>query len=306
MRRKIMVVATLSAVIVAMSVTSAIAERLCAAYRPNGSYPPLVHSEPVMQWPGVKPKDGLPLQLDESGRLYWNIDNVATYGLQAWAQWQAQRVPHALVVARHAADWLVTHQPRDGGWRYTVAFSLAAIGLDANLAPGWVAAQAQGDSISLLTRVYRATGDHHYLSAAKRAVAPFDRGVRRHGVRVVFRERVFFDGFPTTPPSLILEDFNIALLGLADVGPYDRHAQELFREGLRSLYWALPYLDDGSGRPLYGLTYLTHPGAPRIYDPAAHTLNAQILCELSRLSPNSQASRYARRWMASNPHAYYR
>jgi hypothetical protein len=306
MRGKVVVAASLCALTGAMYITPAIAEPLCMAYRPNGSHPLLAHSEPVMQWPGVKPEGGLPLQLDESGHYYWNIDNIATYGLQAWARWQTQRIPHSLAVARHAAGWLVSHQPRDDGWRYTVAFSLAAIGIDARLSPGWVAAQAQGDSISLLTRIYRATGDRHYLNAARRAVGPFDRDVRRRGVRVVFRGHVFFDGFPITPPSLILEDFNIAFLGLADVAPYDRRAQELFREGLRSLYWALPLFDDGSGKPLYGLTYLSYPGTPRIYDPAAHTLNAQILCELSRLSPNPQASSYTIQWMASNPHAYYR
>jgi hypothetical protein len=250
----------------------------------------------------------LPLRLDfASGLLYRNVDDIAFYGLEGWTHWRRTHAAAGLAQARRSGDWLLARQARDGGWHYPIPDSLASLGVERPLRPGWIAAQAQGDSISLLVRLYRATGEQAYLRAAKRGLRPYERSpVGQHGFRVIVRGHVFYDGFSTDPPSLVLEDFQITLLGLADLAPLDAEAQRLFREGLRSLYWALPLLESGEGKPLYSLTYLTVPDAPRIYDPAAHTLNAGILCELSRRYPSPQAARYAARWEATNPHVYAR
>jgi hypothetical protein len=281
----------------------------CAPYRPNGVYP--LAGEPgieiVLDQPGVVASGGLPLRTDAaSGIAYRNIDDIAFYGLEGWTHWRRTRAPSGLAQARRAGDWLIAHQPADGGWRYPIPYSLAELGVDRPLRPGWVAAQAEGDSISLLVRLYRATSRLAYLRAAERALGPYERPSRQHGFRVVVRHHVFYDGFPTTPPSLVLEDFQITLLGLADLAPYDARAGSLFAEGLSSLYWALPLIDDGRGKPIYSLTYLTVRGAPRTYEPAAHTENALFLCELARMRPSRRATRYAMRWEASNPHAFYR
>lgn len=278
----------------------------CAPYRPDGPYPLLINSEPVLQWRGVTLKEGIPLQTNEEGRHYRSVDEIATYGLQAWRSWRTSHSAEAMRTMVHVARWLVAHQPKDGGWRYPFSYSMASVGISVTLPVGWVAAQAQGDSIALLMRAYQATRNPRFLASARRAVKPYERGVKSHGIHTVFRKHVFFDGFPSSPPSLILEDFDLSLLGLDDVAPYDKAAGKLFREGLKSLYWALPLIDDGTGKPLYGLTYLTYPGAPRIYEQASHTLQAQIVCELSRAYPNHEASVYAARWMASNPYVYYR
>jgi hypothetical protein len=289
--------------------SSGTARLACSAYRPNGPYPltgrPEV--ETVLRQPGVVASGGLPLRTDESsGRRYRNIDDVASYGLEGWTRWRRGRRAADLRQARHAGDWLLFHQAADGGWRYPIAFSLAGLGIARPLAPGWVAAQAQGDSISLLVRLYRATGQGAYLRAATRGLGPFERPSARHGFRVLFRSHVFYDGFPTTPPSLVLEDFQLSLLGLADLAPFDHVAGTLLDRGLSSLYWALPLLDDGAGRPLYSLTYLTSHDASPVYEAPAHTLNAELLCELSGMRPGPAATRYAARWRASDPHAYYR
>jgi D-glucuronyl C5-epimerase-like protein len=281
----------------------------CPVYRPDGPYP--LAEEPgverVLEQPGVTAWHGLPLRTDSaSGLRYRNIDDVAFYGLEGWTHWRRTRQRSGLAQARRAGDWLVAHQPAGGGWRYPIAFSLAGLGIEQTLRPGWVAAQAEGDSISLLVRLYRATSRSTYLRAARRALGPYERPPARHGFRAVFRHHVFYDGFPSSPPSLVLEDFQISLIGAADLAPLDATAARLFDRGLGSLYWALPLLDDGEGKPLYGLTYLTAPGAPRIYEAPAHTVNALLLCELARMRPSPAATRYAARWQASNPHAYYR
>jgi hypothetical protein len=261
--------------------------------------------EAVLDQPGVVASRGLPLRTAAGGRAYRNIDDIAWFGLEGWTGWRRTGHRSGLVQARRAGDWLVAHQPRDGGWRYPIPLSMAGLGIARPLRPGWVAAQAQGDSISLLVRLYRATSRAVYMRAAERALGPYERPSARHGFRVLFRHHVFFDGFPSSPPSLVLEDFQISLVGLADLAQFERDAARLFDQGLSSLYWALPLLDD-EGKPIFSLTYLTQPGAPRLYEAPAHTLNTLFLCELVRMRPSSQASRYVRRWEASDPHAYYR
>ena len=293
----------------ASAAVAAAARLPCPAYRPNGPYPLVGERgvEAVLDQPGVLASHGLPLRTDPaSGLAYRNIDDIAFYGLEGWTHWRRTGRRSGLAQARRAGDWLVAHQPAGGGWRYPISVSLAGLGIERPLRPGWVAAQAEGDSISLLVRLYRATSQVVYLRAAERALGPYQRPSGRHGFRVLFRHHVFYDGFPTSPPSLVLEDFHVSLLGVADLSPFDRTAAHLFDQGLRSLYWALPLLDDGQGKPLYSLSYLTAPGAPRVYEAPAHTENALFLCELARMRPSPRALHYAALWEASDPHAFYR
>jgi hypothetical protein len=266
-------------------------------YNRTGAYawaaaPPDVND--VLTWSGVveDAATGLPQVVYADGLAYWNPTTVALWGLQEFNRFAVHGRRKSLGTARKAGDWLVARQRADGSWRYRMTFTLARF---APIAPGWVAAQAQGNAISLLVRLHAATGDARYRRAAVRARLPYERPVADAGLRRRFMGRPMLEGFPTQQPSFALEDLQLALLGLYDLSALDPVARTLFRRYMETLVWALPYYEDDLGRPQFDLGHRT-AGVAAHYDAGAHAFNAQMLALLGRLSGNAAARRRAARW----------
>lgn len=162
----------------------------------------------------------------------------------------------------YAADWLVRHQDDGGGWKIMVSRSVAEGQL--SLDPGWYSAMAQGQAMSLLVRAHARSGRREYLDAAVRAMALFDVPSADGGIVAKFMDRhVWYEEYPTTPPSFVLNGFMYSLIGLYDVsataGPGDdgrQTATRLYSSGIASLRSMLPLFDTGSGT-VYDLRHLT-------------------------------------------------
>lgn len=171
---------------------------------------------------------------------------------------------------------------------------------DAPLAVPWVAAQAQGNALSLLVRVWRATRDGRYGAAARRAVGPFERPVGRRGVRRRMGDRVVYEGFPTKAPSVPPEDFQLALLGLYDLAPYSPRAARLLQTALAGLDWSLAWYTDERGNALLDLR---HYGGNtwKAHDRDAHAFNAHLLATLARVTGRPRLARYAVLWVRTIP-----
>jgi hypothetical protein len=253
----------------------------------------------VFSWPQVVRDKGTGLpKVVYDGVEHWNALTVSLFGLQEFDRYVWFGRKASLRRASRVGDWLVRHQSENGAWMYQMTIMYPRMG---PVTAPWVAAQAQGNAISLLVRLYHATHHRRYLSAARRARRPFERPVGSIGVRREFEGHVFFEGFPTIWPSLTLEDFQLSILGLYDVAPYDRAARRLWREGMRTLVWALPLyeLDEGeTDEPQFDLGHRTL-GPPPIYSREAHEFNARLLKLLAKLSGDPTARHYARRWLAS-------
>jgi hypothetical protein len=247
----------------------------------------------VLTWDGVvrDPATGLP-KVEYGGRPYWNPCTVALWGLQEFNRLAIWHEAGSLVRARVAGDWLVANQRSDGSWRYAMRTIYPRMN---RFGPDWVAAQAQGNAISLLVRLYAATRDRRYLRAAVRARTAFQRPIARHGVRLGYDGHVFFEGMPTHQPSLPLEDFQLSILALYDLSRYDAASKRLFGAAMRTLVWALPRYEGTDGRPLFDLAHRTAGAAP-YYEPASATYNAGLLSLLAKLSGDRRAEQYAARW----------
>ena len=116
--------------------------------------------------------------------------------------------------------------------------------------PGWFGAMCQGQAISVLVRAFIATQDDKYLIAAEDAVSLFNISSRKGGLKAVFMDRyVWYEEYPTNPPSFILNGFMFSLLGLYDLQyvsvKLQAHVSQLFKEGLESLAAMLPLYDSG-------------------------------------------------------------
>lgn len=135
--------------------------------------------------------------IEGSGRLDdLSVANGPDHGALFWA----------------AARWFVRHQKSDGGWPIPARRRLAP-GMSI-LAPGWLSAMAQGHAASLLARAYHLSGDKQYLDAAERSLRPFRVASEHGGVRASLWGHVWYEEYPTTPPSLVLNGFIYSLIGM--------------------------------------------------------------------------------------------
>lgn len=163
-----------------------------------------------------------------------------------------------------AADWFLRYQDSNGGWSVGVRRVLFK-GMTAEA--GWYSAMGQGQAISLLSRVFVFKNDLKYLNAALKATKVFHRMSNEKGVRaMLFQKLPWFEEYPTTPPSFVLNGFIYSLLGLYDLSQTagsvnGNDALQLFTEGFETLTKALPLFDNGHGT-FYDLRHISLPGRP--------------------------------------------
>lgn len=160
-----------------------------------------------------------------------------------------------------AAEWFVRNQNiKTGGWQNPVKRKLSEF---AELKQGWYSAMGQGHAISLLARAYyHSNGNSKYLRAAINGIKPFRVPSRQGGVLAKFMGKYdWYEEYPTTPASYVLNGFIYSLLGLYDLNAtaptnLSREAGQLFDMGLISLKKMLLMYDTGSGS-IYDLRHLT-------------------------------------------------
>lgn len=141
-----------------------------------------------------------------------------------------------------AAEWFIKNQNQStGGWSIPVRRKLSS-GFE-DLQPGWLSAMSQGHGISLLSRAYyHSGGNKKYLRAAVNALKPFKVSSSQGGVLAKFMGKLnWYEEYPTTPSSYVLNGFIYSLLGLYDLKQISpktkggREAAQLFETGLESL-----------------------------------------------------------------------
>lgn len=234
-----------------------------AGYDPAGTYLPW--SAPVDQ-----PTDanGIPIvdYGDDIG-IQYNPGTIALYGLLFYNDWVSDQDRPSLDTAIRMADWLVQAQHVDGAWHY--GFDWPLPNTEASLEAPWPSAYAQGVALSLLTRVYRVTGNPKYLPTIRAALRPFQRLPSNDGVRTRFLGYTAYDEYPWTRPTLALNGFQAALVGLYDTatllaerGRNGQLARQLFADGMEGLRFLLPFYESGGCQQFYWLLHLTVRSAP--------------------------------------------
>jgi heparosan-N-sulfate-glucuronate 5-epimerase len=122
---------------------------------------------------------------------------------------------------------------------------------------------SQGHAISVLSRAYHhSKGDKRYLKAAIDGMKPFRVPSYQGGVLATFLGKYgWYEEYPTSPPSFVLNGFIYSLLGLYDLNSTapasaSSEAQSLFEQGMTSLKKMLLLYDTGSGTH-YDLRHFT-------------------------------------------------
>ncbi|KAM3927221.1 D-glucuronyl C5-epimerase isoform 1-T1 [Leptodactylus fuscus] len=198
-----------------------------------------------------------------------------------------------------ASDWLVRNQDAKGGWPIMVTRKLGE-GFKA-LEPGWYSAMAQGQAISTLVRAYLLTKEQVYLDSALKATSPFKLPSEKHGVKAVFMSKYdWYEEYPTTPSSFVLNGFIYALLGLYDLKETagektGKEARLLYDRGMESLRAMLPLYDTGSGS-IYDLRHFMLGTAPNLARWDYHTTHINQLQLLASIDGSPIFRDFVRRW----------
>jgi len=197
-----------------------------------------------------------------------------------------------------AADWFVHHQDNNGGWPITVKRKI----LDSvEINPGWYSAMAQGQGMSLLTRAYYYTNNITYLNTALKATRVFKRASEDNGVRATFMDKYhWYEEYPTTPSLYVLNGFIYSLIGLYDLtlaAPEGQkgEAEELFKDGMKSLKDMLLMFDAGSGT-FYDLRHISMRAPPNLARWDYHTLHVSLLMFLSGIDDDPIFKETSERW----------
>ncbi|NXE43984.1 GLCE epimerase, partial [Ptilorrhoa leucosticta] len=198
-----------------------------------------------------------------------------------------------------ASRWLLRNQDERGGWPIMVTRKLGE-GFK-SLDPGWYSAMAQGQAMSTLVRAYLLTKEPAFLGAALRATAPYKLPAEQRGVKAVFMNRHdWYEEYPTSPSSFVLNGFMYSLIGLYDLKEtagekLGREARLLYERGMESLKAMLPLYDTGSGT-VYDLRHFMLGAAPNLARWDYHTTHINQLQLLSTVDDAPIFKEFVKRW----------
>lgn len=145
----------------------------------------------------------------------YNAVNIAQYGLIIHDLWWQNKANDSLIVLLYKIlDWFESHKEESHGaivWREKE-------NLRYNLKNGFVSAMSQGEIISFYLRMFQINNDPKLLNTAKLAYDFFSVDVQNGGFRR-YDEKGFlwFEEYPSEPPSYVLNGFIYALFGLYDL-----------------------------------------------------------------------------------------
>ncbi|BFZ23865.1 hypothetical protein BsWGS_26904 [Bradybaena similaris] len=199
-----------------------------------------------------------------------------------------------------AANWLERHQDERGGWPIMVARHLVVGVME--LPPGWYSAMGQGQAMSVLVRAYLHSKHEKYLQAAINALKLFEVDSSQGGVRARFLDKLdWYEEYPTTPSSFVLNGFIYALLGLYDLkltakGEGQAQAERIYNSGMKSLKTIIGLYDSGAGT-FYDLRHVTTTLEPNRARWDYHTTHINQLLQLMIIDDDEIFKTTCQRWL---------
>lgn len=237
------------------------------------------------------------IQVQRGDTWVYNPVTISQYGLQQFSYYRRDQSSTALHKAVVQAGWLLSNQEKPSGlWRYNYAFGVG--GMSETLAAGWASAMAQGQAMSLLTRIGSVyptkTG---YVAGARLALQPLLKPVSQGGLSAQFHGHTYLEEYPTrSAPTFALNGFQFTLIGLWDLAATgDSGARALFQECMATLAYALPH-HDAITTSAYHLGHLTKPARKIHHAAHYHRIHVLLLDALQSVAPHAVVKFYADLW----------
>ncbi len=184
-----------------------------------GSYyidmrPAMVHYKPNI-WNGKFDDDGVPMCMSYNSELYYSHVNVTQYGFILHANWMEDKNEHTLTKLKaflNVLENLKTEMLDSCAWYqqyYEKKYQIPT---------PWASAMAQGECISFYLRMYQILKDEKLLNTAIKAYQYLDIDYSEGGVKRIDKAgNLWYEEFPSDPPSFVLNGFIYTLFGLYDL-----------------------------------------------------------------------------------------
>jgi hypothetical protein len=178
------------------------------------------------------------IDIEKSSFHYYPI-SIGQYALAIYHSYLQSFSSHDKHRFLMIADWFVENQTEMGYWNAEVPEKKY------NLDEGWPSAMAQGRVISVLLRAKQLTDDIKYEESAQKALTTFDP--KKSKFVNFIENHVFYEEYPTSPGSFVLNGMIFALFGLYDYYRYEKNqlAHHYFNHGIETLEHIIDNYDMG-------------------------------------------------------------
>jgi hypothetical protein len=221
---------------------------------------------------------------------------IAQYGLCHFTEFTKTNEREAFVIAKRQADYLLSILDDRTGIAY-YKFDWLVGKTDQTLVAPWGSAMAQGQILSLFTRIYSITKDDKYFEGGQKAMISLGKSVAEGGLERDLFGYKFYEEYPAKEPDYTLNGFMFTLIGLYDFMSVfnDSVSKKLFKEGMDTLRLALPYYDS-QGISLYSLAPRFNSGATENRSPRYHKVHVLQLMVLNRYANDPVFDFFINRW----------
>ena len=179
-------------------------------------------------------ENGIPF-LVESDRNYYSVVYVIQYALiQLEHIYVKDDVANREKIITNCLEWILNNAEEFNGslvWRSESNHHY-------HLEKGWISSMYQGQAISLFLRAYQHFKQDKYLNIAHRIFPFFEGDYEDGGVKRVDKNGyLWFEEYPTNPPSYVLNGFIYTIFGILDYYRVteDSRAKEIYDECIRTL-----------------------------------------------------------------------
>lgn len=223
--------------------------------------------------------------------------HIAQYGLNQFGNYCETNDPKYLEIACTQADFFVDSIDKDTGlWYYDFDFEVG--GTNETLKSPWFSAMAQGQAISLLSRISHETKDPKYLDTCQLAMKPFYVTVADGGLMRDFFGHVYLEEYPTILPNYALNGFLFTLIGIFDYWQIseDVQAKNLYNKLINTVEYCLPYYDS-DGISFYHLGHLNfNEQLAPLYSTYYHLVHVEQLRVINQFERSPVIQFYINRW----------
>jgi len=165
-------------------------------------------------WGGKFDENGVPLCGSVDGFIYFPI-NIAQYGFILHAEWLETKSENTLITLKNCINVLESLKSEKNGtfvWHHN--HYEAKYKIDSP----WASAMAQGEVISFYLRMYQILKNAFLLDTAIKAYEFLKFDYKDGGVRRIDNNGyLWFEEYPSNPPSYVLNGFIYTIFGLYDL-----------------------------------------------------------------------------------------
>ncbi len=182
------------------------------------------------------------IDVDDNRLIYYPI-SIGQYGLAIFHTWLKTKAESDKQRFLKIVDWFYDNRQIDDKGVYWLSDVPKP---EYRMSDPWPSAFAQSRGLSILLRGWQQTGEEKYRQAAEQALTIFDIPAADGGV-TTFTPGPFYEEYPTTFPTMVLDGFFFTLCGLYDAvrALNSQKAQQLFDRGIRTIKQWLPRYDLG-------------------------------------------------------------